>query len=98
MSLFKITGGNGFHMEFANGWTVSVQFGPGNYCDNYNERIGRDEAKCAERGSSDAECAYWGPNGDMQPFESGDTVEGHMSADAVLTLINKVAAMPKKEA
>lgn len=24
----------GFHITFANGWTVSVQFGRGNYCEN----------------------------------------------------------------
>ena len=26
--------GKGFHMTFANGKTISVQFGRGNYCDN----------------------------------------------------------------
>lgn len=29
---FAITFGKGFHMTFANGCTVSVQWGPGNYC------------------------------------------------------------------
>ena len=29
-----ITEGHGFHMKFANGWTISVQWGPWNYCDN----------------------------------------------------------------
>ena len=24
----------GFQMQFENGWTASVQFGIGNYCDN----------------------------------------------------------------
>lgn len=32
--MFRITDGRGFHVEFANGWTVSVQFGRHNYCDN----------------------------------------------------------------
>ena len=34
--MFRITYGTGFHLTFSNGITVSVQFGPGNYCDNYN--------------------------------------------------------------
>ena len=36
---FRITGGKGFHLTFPNGVTVSVQFGPGNYCDNYDDDI-----------------------------------------------------------
>jgi hypothetical protein len=32
--MFKITHKKGFHITFENDYTVSVQFGPGNYCDN----------------------------------------------------------------
>lgn len=32
--MFHITANKGFHITFANGNTVSVQFGRGNYCDN----------------------------------------------------------------
>lgn len=32
--MFTNTLGRGFHMTFANGWKVSVQWGAGNYCDN----------------------------------------------------------------
>ena len=31
---FGINQAKGFHMKFQNGWTISVQFGPGNYCNN----------------------------------------------------------------
>ena len=34
--MFSISGNRGFQMTFENGYTVSVQFGPGNYCDNYS--------------------------------------------------------------
>jgi hypothetical protein len=34
MSNFKSTENKGFQMTFENGWTISVQFGYGNYCDN----------------------------------------------------------------
>lgn len=33
--MFRITGGKGFHIKFANGWTVSVQFGLYDYGDYY---------------------------------------------------------------
>jgi len=33
---FAITGESGFHLTFGNGWTVSVQFGPGTYGDHYD--------------------------------------------------------------
>ncbi len=32
--MFRITGGKGFHINFTNGITLSMQFGGGNYCDN----------------------------------------------------------------
>lgn len=35
MSRFSANG-RGFHMTFENGLTVSVQFGPGNYCENHD--------------------------------------------------------------
>ena len=37
--MFEVTTGKGFHVTFENGWTVSVQFGPGNFCDNYHMRV-----------------------------------------------------------
>lgn len=33
---FFIVDNKGFHIMFKNKWKVSVQFGWGNYCDNYN--------------------------------------------------------------
>ena len=34
--MFRITDNKGFHLTFKNGVTISVQFGIGNYGDNYN--------------------------------------------------------------
>ena len=34
MCKFTITNGKGFQMEFKSGYTLSVQWGVGNYCDN----------------------------------------------------------------
>ena len=92
---FRITGGKGFHVTFKNGWTISVQFGPGNYCDNYdldymsfyNRKSGADLE------STTAEIAYWGPDGVMQAFpDAADTVKGRVSPEDVLALMQEIAA------
>ncbi len=93
MAGFKTCGNKGFHVTFKNGWTISVQFGGGNYCDNYDFPIGQEQEQY-EMESSDAEVAYWGPDGDMQdmqPFPSGDTVAGRWTPDQVLALMDDIA-------
>jgi len=91
--MFKITRKKGFHIKFENGYTVSVQFGPGNYCSNYDREIGRDEEKCGSVGSPDAECAVWKEGGELLPhFENGNTVCGQMSPKEVLELMNWAAS------
>lgn len=56
MAGFKSTWRKGFHMSFENGLTVSVQFGAGNYCDNYHDM---DFFSDKDAQSSDAEIAIW---------------------------------------
>lgn len=88
MSKFAITGGKGFQMTFANGWTVSVQFGSGNYCEN------QTPFSVIEKGESkDAEIAAWDENGTWHNF-GNDTVKGRCSANEVAEFITKIAAMP----
>jgi len=29
----------GFHIEFPNGWKISVQWGPGNYCETRRKPV-----------------------------------------------------------
>ena len=72
---FRITDGKGFGLTFENGWTVSVQWGWGNYCDNFRRSdldyaYSRDgyatlDAKCGKEGSHTAECAVIDPAGVM---------------------------------
>jgi len=91
--MFKITEGKGFHMTFANGWTVSVQWGSGNYCQNYNarpsdksERAYEDmQRKLGEAGVPVAEVGWWKGYGEME-------VSGYMSPDEVLALMVELAA------
>jgi hypothetical protein len=89
-SKFIITQSKGFHLVFANGWTASVQFGAGNYCDNRDTKF-----NSPAKPSSDAEVACWGPDGEMVDImDSGDTVIGWQSTNDVLTFLNKVASQP----
>lgn len=87
--MLKICGNKGFHITFKNGYTASVQWGPGNYCDNYNLNYKADVPP-----SSNAEIAFWGPDGKMIEFEeSGDTVKGHVTPDELVQFFAKVASM-----
>lgn len=95
--MFKITGNKGFHITFENGYTVSVQFGPWSYCDNYDMSWENDSLKRIKgvKGieSSTAECAVWGTEGVMLEFDDwgGDTVSNHSTPAEVLELLNWAA-------
>ena len=87
--MFRITGNKGFHIVFKNGWTVSVQFGPGNYCDNYDRNILSEAEVCGKDGSTTAECAVWGPDGEMVEYKGwGNSVSNRSTPAEVLELLN----------
>jgi len=94
--MFKITNGKGFHITFKNGYTVSVQLGYGNYCDNKSydelqsgETYSDAEIMAGKTGCNNAEIAIWGPDKEMIEFPGwGDTVKGYCSPDEVLTYLN----------
>lgn len=90
---FAITGGKGFHITFENGWTVSVQFGGGNYSDNYDEPIGVSRGDLAYElpRSGTAEIAAWGPDGKWHDFGE-DTVAGWKTPAEVLSFMQEIAA------
>lgn len=90
--MFGITGGSGFHMTFANGWTVSVQFGSYNYCASRDMEEDEEEiVVCArEYKCKDAEIAAW-KGEEWHQFEH-DTVKGYCSADEVAAFITQIAA------
>lgn len=90
---FAITGGKGFHITFANGVTVSVQFGGGNYCANYHAQIWPPPKEDTE--SPDAEVAVFGSGGVRSGNwltklwkDEGDDVVGYQTPDDVLSLLN----------
>lgn len=97
MSGFKTCEQKGFHIEFPNGWTASVQFGFGNYSDNYDWR-GDDPSDYSSRHTSPApksrtaEIAAW--NNDGWHDFGDDTVKGHCTVPEVLAFLNEIAAKP----
>jgi len=92
---FRSCENKGFQITFNNGWTVSVQFGKGNYCER---RSFANDAWKPETDdpihSADAECAVWDANGDWMQLTNGDDVIGWQAPDNVAALIARVAAFP----
>lgn len=83
---------SGFHIQFANGYKVSVQFGPANYCEHhYNGQWDAAENDPSWT-SKDAEVAIFGPDGEFLQLTQNDTVVGWQSADAVAQWIAFAAA------
>lgn len=72
----------GFRMTFANGWTASIQWDRGMYCENRDR--GSDK-------SADAEIACWPAGGDLARFKDGDTVSGWVAPEKVAAFMAYVA-------
>lgn len=86
---FTITRGCGFRYKLASGYTVSVQFGGGNYCTNYSQSIVTRHTKDAS--SPNAEVAVIDPRGNLvmgwPHCADNDTVMGYLSPDQVLDVL-----------
>ena len=80
---FEISNNKGFQITYNNGYTVSVQFGGGNYCTNRDLPI-EDYGKPVPP-SDTAETALMTKDG-FVPY-GGDDVQGHMSPSDVLKLM-----------
>lgn len=90
---FRVIGGRGFQITFANGCTASVMFGPANYCERRSLMAGF-QGNLESHDSPDAEVAAWDREGRMliDPMSNGDEVVGHLSPDKVLAFMAAVAA------
>jgi len=100
----SIVGHKGFQIALSNGITVSVQFGPGNYCERREEDFTAPE-ESDFWSSQTAEVAAFVTNSaealsrnwvHVDGFNSGDDVVGWLDADEVVKFIGKVAAMPNR--
>lgn len=73
----------GFHITFSNGWTVSVQWGPLNRC---NEGI-------------TAEVAVWDKEKNWLKWSDGDDIQGWQNSEQVARLLKKISQIhPAKQA
>ena len=85
MSEFRVQE-NGFQIEMANGYTVSVQFGEHHYCAS-RHGVRRDSWSGLQ--CSDAEVAVMDSDGNFVSFSDGEDVKGWQSVSEVIALINK---------
>ena len=78
---------HGFQMTFTNGYTISVQFSKGNYCDE---------------GETTAEVAAWNGDGDWMTWNDGhwtvypkgeSDVMSHQTTDDVAMLISELVKL-----
>jgi hypothetical protein len=98
---FTITAHKGFRICFSNGYAVSVQFGPGNYCEvratSYT-RFRKPEEELKKQGyyhgGKTAEVAVFDPFDKFLQLGS-DTVKGWVSPEDVATLLKAVSELPK---
>ena len=89
--MIKSTNNKGFSLTFENGWTISVQFGYGNYCDNSHHPNGFDFGRTQPLVESfNAEIAMWDADEKWYDFGS-NTVKGYCSANEVAEWIEKVS-------
>ena len=93
---------SGFMLDFPNGWTASVQFGPGNYCTNRDNTRNpfSDHVQFLE--SNTAEIAAWvtdqresaNTRGWYQ-FEDGQEVQGWQNMTEVMEFLNLVSSFER---
>jgi hypothetical protein len=98
--MFRITRDKGFHMTFDNGWTVSVQWGTGNYGDHYMKMFDPVSAsptdlsqELAAKGSFTAEAAAWDKDGNWYKVDGDDKLLCYASSADVLAFMVKIAAL-----
>ena len=85
-SKFVSTENRGFQLTFDNGWTISVQFGKGNYCSNRNKETKKDSMVT----SATAEIAAWDADHKDFDFGGGQLCLGWSTTNEVAEWIEKV--------
>jgi hypothetical protein len=87
---FQIDNQKGFKITFKNGYTVSVQFGGGNYCTNrdLDFKVWGEVVPASDT----AETALMTKDGFVQ--YQGDDVQGYMSPSEVLKLLVYAESLP----
>ena len=101
-SCFKSNYRPGFTMTFENGWTISVQWHTGAYCDRrsseheFDDFNDRPEGKSLPAASTTAEIAMWDKEGNWYKF-GNDHVLGYQTSDRVAKWIEVVRNLKEDE-
>ena len=96
MSKFLVTRNKGFRMTFENGFAISVQWGPENYCDRKNEEDFDKPMKERFWESKSAEIAVFNKEGEFIGI-ADDAVVGWLTTDKVAKCITVVQSATTKE-
>jgi hypothetical protein len=92
--MFSAVDNKGFELTFTNGWTVSVQWGPGNYCEHRSVSDFEAPSLVSTWESTTAEVAAWDKDEVWHNF-GDDEVKGWMTSNEVLEFINMIASKKK---
>jgi len=90
--MFTITCHKGVRIKFENGWTISIQWGPTNYCDHHFLPDFEVPANSEFWTSEKAEIAIFNSTDNFhRPEGWGDDVKGYLTPNEVLEWINYTA-------
>ena len=95
MSKFQITNHKGFRMGFENGFEISVQWGPGNYCERKDEDFDKPQEERFWE-SRTAEIAIFDSKDDSMITLGKDNVDGWLTSDKVAKVIIMVSLAKTK--
>ena len=95
MSRFLATRNKGFRMGFDNGFEISVQWGPGNYCERKDEDFNKPQEERFWE-SRTAEIAIFDSKDDSMITLGKDNVDGWLTPDKVAKVITMVSLAKTK--
>ena len=95
MSKFQITNHKGFRMGFKNGFEISVQWGPGNYCERKDEDFNKPQEERFWE-SRTAEIAIFDSKDNSMITLGEDNVDGWLTSDKVAKVITMVSLAKTK--
>ena len=95
MSKFQITNHKGFRMGFKNGFEISVQWGPGNYCERKDEDFDKPQEERFWE-SRTAEIAIFNSKDNSMITLGKDNVDGWLTPDKVAKVITMVSLAKTK--
>ena len=95
MSRFLATRNKGFRMTFENGFAISVQWGPENYCERKDEGFDKPQEERFWE-SRTAEIAIFDSKDDSMITLGKDNVDGWLTPDKVAKVITMVSLAKTK--